>query len=140
MLDIEPKWFLVLIGLFLANIVILNTLLFRPMLRVFKEREEAIDGSLEEARDMEAEKDNKITIFKREMSDASLSAREKFDSLRQEGQGRQKELMEAASREAMEIIDKARAELASASDSARSSLKGDVDRFSEEIVQKLLKV
>ena len=140
MLDIEPKWFLFLIGLFLANIVILNVMLFKPMLRVFKEREEAIDGSLDEARDMDAEKENKIAIFKREMSEASLSAREKFDSLRQEGQDRQKGLLEAASREAMEIIEKARRELSSASDSARASLKGDVDKFSEEIVQKLLKV
>jgi F-type H+-transporting ATPase subunit b len=140
MLDIEPKWFLFLIGLFLANIAILNVMLFKPMLRVFKEREEAIDGSLEEARDMDAERDNKITIFKREMSAASLSAREKFDSLRQGGQDRQKELLEAASKEAMDIIEKARAELSSASDTARASLKGDVDKFSEEIVQKLLKV
>lgn len=140
MLDIEPKWFLVLIGIFLANIVILNAMLFRPMLRVFKEREEAIDGSLDEAKDMESERDNKLTLFKREMSVASLSAREKFDSLRQEGHDRQKESMESASREAMEIIDKARSELASASNSARASLKGDVEKFSEEIVQKLLKV
>jgi F-type H+-transporting ATPase subunit b len=140
MLDIEPKWFLILIGIFLANIVILNALLFKPMLRVFKEREEAIDGSLEEAREMESEKDSKITLFKREMSEASLAAREKFDALKQEGQDRQKEQMEAASKEAMDIIEKARAELSSASDSARASLKGDVDRFSEEIVQKLLKV
>ena len=64
MLDIEPKWFLILIGIFLANIVILNAMLFKPMLRVFKEREAAIDGSLDEARDMESERDNKITIFK----------------------------------------------------------------------------
>lgn len=140
MLDIEPKWFLFLIGLFLVNIAVLNVMLFRPMLRVFKEREEAIDGSLEEAREMESEKDNKITLFKREMSEASLSAREKFDSLRQEGNDRQKELMEAATKEAMDIIEKARAELSTASDAARSSLKGDVDKFSEEIVQKLLKV
>jgi len=140
MLDIEPKWFLVLIGIFLANIVILNALLFKPMLRVFKEREEAIDGSLDEARDMDAEREDKLVIFKREMSEASVSAREKFDSLRLEGQASQKGLMEASSKEAMDIIEKARRELSAASDSARSSLKGDVDRFSEEIVQKLLKV
>jgi len=140
MLDIEPKWFLVLIGIFLANIVILNALLFRPMLRVFKEREEAIDGSLDDAKDMEATRDNKLTLFKREMTEASQTAREKFDSLRQEGQDGQKALMDTAGKEALGIIEKARAELATASDSARASLKGDVEKFSEDIVQKLLKV
>ena len=140
MLDIEPKWFLILIGIFLANIFILNALLFRPMLRVFRQREEAIDGSLEQASDMTAEKESKLSVFKREMSEASLSARGRFDSLRQEGLDSQKKSMEAAASEASSLIDKARGELRAESDKARAALKGDVEKFSDEIVQKLLKV
>lgn len=140
MLEFEKEWFLVLLGLFLANIFILNKILFQPMLRVFKERENAIDGSLDEAKDMEMERDSKLAAFKREMVEASLSAREKFEALRQEGIDKQKTQMEAAATEAAGHIDKARAELAAESEKARTSLRGDVDKFSDEIVQKLLKV
>ena len=140
MLDIEPKWFLLLIGLFLANIVILNAILFRPMLRIFKEREKAIDGSLDAAREMGSDRDVKLSQFKREMSDASVSARGKFDNLRHEGQEKQKVQMEATGKEAAVLIEKARAELKAESDKARGALKADVQKFSDEIVQKLLKV
>ena len=140
MLDIEPKWFLFLIGLFLANIFILNAILFKPMLKIFKKREEAIDGSLDEAREMGSERDNKLAQFKREMSEASVSARGKFDSLRQEGQDKQKDQLEATGKEAVVLIEKARAELKAASDKASGALKADVEKFSDEIVQKLLKV
>lgn len=140
MLDIEPKWFLVLIGIFLANLFVLNILLFRPLLRVFKEREEAIDGSLRKATEMDGERETKLAGFKRDMSDASVSAREKFDSLRQGGVDKQKQALEVAAKEAAALIEKARAELAAESEKARQALRSDVDKFSEEIVQKLLKV
>ena len=140
MLDFEPKWFLTLVVIFLLDLYLLNKILFQPMLKIYKAREEAIDGSLAEAKDMETDRDEKLTVFKRDMSDASLSSRDKFDALRQAGHEKQKDMMEEAAKEAAELIDKARGELSSASDKARGQLRGDVDKFSAEIVQKLLKV
>ncbi len=140
MLDIEPKWFIALIIIFLADIAILNVILFRPMLKVFKEREAAIDGALDLAKEMDADRETKLTTFKREMSDASVTARAKFDSLRQVGMDKQKVQMEAAAKDAGDLIVKARKELTGESDKARAALKGDVEKFSDEIAEKLMKV
>ena len=140
MLDFEKVWFLTLVVIFLLDLYILNKILFQPMLKVFKEREEAIDGSLDEAKDMDTDRDNKLAMFKREMSEASTESRNKFDAIRQQGLDKQKEFMEAAAKEASGMIDKARAELAADSEKAKATLRSDVDKFSTEIVQKLLKV
>ena len=50
MLDIELKWLLVLLVNFLVLVYILNILLFRPLLALFKERESSVRGSLDAAR------------------------------------------------------------------------------------------
>ena len=140
MLDFEPTWFLVLVVIFLLDLIILNKILFQPLLKIYKAREDAIDGSLAEAKTMDETRDEKLTTFKRDMSEASDRSRGKFDALRQAGHEKQKAAMEVAASEAVALIDKARGELSVASEKAKEQLRGDVDKFSVEIVQKLLKV
>lgn len=139
MLDLEV-WFFVLLGLFIVLYVALHHILFKPMLKVFKEREEAIDGSLMAAKDMEQEKEEKLASLKRDITEGSRMAKEKFDAIRAEGSESQRQAMEASGKEASGMIDKARAELKKESEKASATLRADVDKFSDEIVSKLLKV
>jgi len=140
MLDFEKVWFLTLLVLFVCLYVALHHILFKPMLKVFREREEAIDGSLIAAKDMELEKEDKLANLKKEISDGARKAKEQFDAIRAQGADSQRQAMEAAGKEAGGMIDKARATLKAESEKARTSLKADVDKFSDEIVSKLLKV
>ncbi len=134
------SWFFVLLVNFLVLLWIMNKILFQPLLKLFNERDKAISGSLEEARDMEIERETALDGLKQEFTKGKASAREKFEALRQEGLDKQKELLEKASSEASGILDKARAELQSESEKAREKLRSDVQRFSDEIVSKLVSV
>lgn len=133
-------WFLVLMVLFISLYFILNAILFKPLLNVFREREKAIEGSIEEADEMKHERESKLEEFKRGMAEASHKSKAGFNTLREEGLAKQRDLVEAASKEAQGMIEAARKELKAESEKARSSLKGDAEKYSDSIVEKLLKV
>jgi F-type H+-transporting ATPase subunit b len=140
MLDFEPKFFLVLVVNFFALLFILNSILFQPLLKVFKERETTIKGSLDAAQEMTRRREDSIANLNRELSEARSKSKQVFDALRNEGLQKQKEVLSATSAEASGILEKARAEIKTEAEKARKTLRSDVDKFSDEIVRKLVKV
>jgi F-type H+-transporting ATPase subunit b len=133
-------WFFVLLANFLILLYVLNLILFKPLLRVFDEREQSVKGSLAAAKEMEAQKENALEQMRKELSEAAGRAKQQFEALRAEGQGRQRDALSAAAQEAAGIAEKARQELRAEAGKARSALRADVERFSEEIVRKLVGV
>jgi F-type H+-transporting ATPase subunit b len=133
-------WFFVLLANFLILLYVLNLILFKPLLRVFDEREQSVKGSLAAAKEMEAQKENALEQMRKELSEAAGRAKQQFEALRAEGQGKQRDALSAAAQEAAGIAEKARQELRAEAGKARSALRADVERFSEEIVRKLVGV
>lgn len=131
-------WFFVLAANFLALLFVLNRILFRPLLKIFEERREAITGSLEKAKELGLRREETLEALKKDFAAASAQAREAFNSLRAEGLADQKRMLEAASEEASRILESARGELRAEAEKARASLRADVEKFSEEIVSKLV--
>ena len=133
------KWFFVLVALFISTYFILDRILFPPLLLVFKERKRAIEGSIAEAGQMQEKKEEKLEQFKRGISEASLKAKVEFEGLREEGLKKQRELVDAASKEAIGMIESAREALRAESEKASAALKGDAEKYAEQIVDKLLR-
>ncbi|MEN8263624.1 MAG: ATP synthase F0 subunit B [Nitrospirota bacterium] len=138
MLEFEPTWFFVQLATFLSLIFILNTMLFKPMLRLFKEREEGTKGSLGSAKAMDSEKDEVLAKIEEKLSEARRNARTAFEGLSNEGLDEQKKALDSAQNEAVEINRKAKEELNAAADKARAGLKSDIESFSKQIVEKLV--
>jgi F-type H+-transporting ATPase subunit b len=132
------KWFFVLLLNFLVLLYVLNIILFRPLLRLFTERENAIKGSLDAATELNKRKDDAVAAMNQELKAAIGKSNEIFETMRKEGQERQKENLEGANKQALDLIGKAKAELRTESDKARQKLRADVERFSDEIVKKLV--
>ncbi|MFA5353676.1 MAG: ATP synthase F0 subunit B [Thermodesulfovibrionales bacterium] len=132
-------WFFVLLANFLVLLFILNAILFKPISRLFQEREDSTTGALNRAKELTSQKDEAVARMNAELKSAKLNAKEVFNSLREEGLSSQKQVLSSAEAEAMEILEKARKEIQAEADKARASLKADVERFSEEIVSKLVK-
>jgi F-type H+-transporting ATPase subunit b len=133
------QWFFVLLANFLVLLFVLNAILFKPLARIFKEREAATTGAIDEAKSLSARKNDAISKMNAELMSAKNKAKETFDSLREAGIMKQKEMLSKAEAEAVEMIEKARKELQAEAEKARASLKVDIERFSEEIVNKLVK-
>ena len=139
MLEIN-KWAIVLLINFLALLFFLNVILFKPLLKIFKERESTIKGSLDDAKAMAEKKDKALTDVKAGLAAASKKAKEAFESVRSEGLDKQRELLSKASAEASSIAGKAKADLRNEAERARQSLRADVEKLSEEVVRKILAV
>jgi F-type H+-transporting ATPase subunit b len=138
MLDIDKFWLLVLIANFLGLMFILNILLYRPLLKIFQERKSAIDGSLDAAKEMNSRREEGMERMNREIADARHKAKEAYEGLRNEGLESQKALLSDAESVAAGMLQKAREELRKEGEKARQSLKADIDKFSDEIVRKLV--
>lgn len=139
MLEIQVTWFLILLANFLGLLFVLNLILFKPMIKLFKEREGTVKGALEAAKDMNSRKDAALEDMKKGLSDASLKARAVFEELRGQGLSKQREDVSDAARKAAEHTESAKASIRQEAEKARAALRADVDKFSDEIVKKLVK-
>lgn len=138
MLDIDKFWLLILTANFLGLVYILNIILFRPMLKVYLERENLTKGSLDAAKEMNRNKEEGLERMNKEISDARSKAKEAFEALRNSGLETQKNFLSEAESSAAGMLQKAREELRSEGERARQSLKSDIEKFSDEIVRKLV--
>lgn len=139
MLNFDGFWFCVLLVQFLFLVFILNKLLFHPLIGILKEREKATTGALDEARNMTARKDEAVAKMNAELLAARNAAKAAYDGLKEQGQAAQKETLSKAEAQAVAMIEQARKELQAEADKARAALKADIEKFSEEIVTKLVK-
>ena len=139
MLEFNQLWFSVLLANFLVLLFVLNAILFKPLSRIARERENATQGALDEARAMADRKDEAVAGMNAELLAARNKAKEAYNALKESGQAVQKEALAKTEAQAVEMIEKARKELQAETEKARAALKGDIEKFSEEIVRKLVK-
>ena len=137
MLEIN-YWFFVQLANFILLLIILNTILFKPMLRLFSQREENTRGALDRARELDREKDEVIAEIDKKLSGARNEARAIFEELSGQGLDGQRGAIEAAQQDAVDINRKAKGDLEAAVEKARASLKSDVEKFARQIVGKLV--
>ncbi len=133
------KWFFVLLVNFLLLLFILNKILFQPLASILKERERATTGALDDAKAMIARKDEAVAKMNAELLAARNAAKAAYESLKEQGQAAQKETLSKTEAQALAMIEQGRKELQSEAEKARAALKADIEKFSEEIVTKLVK-
>jgi len=139
MLEINFSFWVMVINFF-ALLIIMNFLLFKPLLKILKEREDTVKGSLDAAKEMNTKREETIAGLNRELAEARSKAKGVFETLRTEGLQKQKEVLSSAEAEASAILDKAKSDIRSEVEKARTALRTEIDKFSDEIVRKLVKV
>jgi len=139
MLEINFSFWVMAINFFVL-LIIMNFILFKPLLQIFKERENAVKGSLDAAKEMNTRREETIAGLNRELAETRSKAKETFETLRAEGLQRQKEVLMSAEAEASGMLDKARSDILAEVERARKTLRTEIDKFSDEIVRKLVKV
>ncbi|MDA8156038.1 MAG: ATP synthase F0 subunit B [Actinomycetota bacterium] len=139
MLSFSPVWFSVLLGNFLLLVYILNLILFKPIQKTFKERKNVVEQANIAARDMHARKDEALETMKKELGAARAQAREIYETLRNEGQDKNRQIISAAHAEALKISGKIKDELAAETGKARKAMRDQVEKFSDTILEKLIK-
>ncbi|MBC7189840.1 hypothetical protein H5U35_06470 [Candidatus Aerophobetes bacterium] len=88
---------------------------------------------------MNEKKEKAIAQMNADLAQAKAQAKQIINALREEGLAYQREVVSNAEKEAVQMIEKARAEVKAETDKIRNMLRQEVERLSEEIVNKLVK-
>ncbi len=123
---------------FFALLFILNRLLYKPLLKVLKEREERIDGSLKAAAKSDKDVEEGLSSYEKKIKEAALKGTEAKNKIKQEGLEREKEVIEAARASAAVELGKMQTELEKSKRAALESLKGEAGSISRNIAEKIL--
>jgi F-type H+-transporting ATPase subunit b len=132
-------WFFVQLVNFLILLYVLNVLLFRPLLRQLKERDDRITGYLDQSKEMEQKKNDLLKKLDEKLARTRDSAKEVFEGLRSEGIEAQKRELDSAREDAEQLSKDAKEKLEAAAAKARDALRGDVESFARKIVEKMVR-
>ncbi len=137
MIDID-KTLLIQIINFLVLLIALNFLLFKPIGRIMREREQGISSAFGDAKAAQERVQGILERYNAALAEAKQKAVSTYNTVYQQGLDAQRDMISAERAKAGELLDKARGEIAAASTAARADLKKEADRLSQDITSKLL--
>jgi F-type H+-transporting ATPase subunit b len=137
MIDLDAT-LVVQMGLFFVALLVLHTLIFKPLLKVFEAREEAIEGAQDAARQFEADAAGAGTEFDEKMREIRLKAGLERDRLRAEGAKLEAGILSAVQAETQKQMVDAEAQLDSEAAKLRRELKVQAPVLARAIAGKLL--
>ncbi len=136
-IDLDGTIFVQLL-IFFAAFFILKALVFKPMMKLFDAREEAIEGARHEARALTREAAQKGESFEDEMRDVRREAGEERDKLRAEGLRLEREMLEKVRAETAETLAAAEKKMKEEADTVRTEMKTQVPILAKQIATQLL--
>ncbi len=130
----------VVIGLvlFLGTWFALKVLIFDPYLKVRDEREKGIGGSIEDSEAMKKSADEMLARYELELQNARREAVSVRDTLKSEGSGKERELLQNARQKANESLESRRVGIREDVEKARKELREEAERLSGVIADQLL--
>ncbi|MFP4037844.1 MAG: hypothetical protein ACLFUE_10000 [Desulfobacteraceae bacterium] len=123
---------------FLLLLYILNIIAYRPVRRIMSERNRRMEELRERAESMN---EDCLENERRLQESIAGARREGFnvkEEIKKQGLDKEKELLAEASSEARERLDRARGDIDSTLGGVRQALQAEVDKFSQELAEKIL--
>jgi F-type H+-transporting ATPase subunit b len=137
MVDLDSS-LLIQLANFLVLLVALNYILFRPVRQIIQEREQDIRSALGDANAAQKRMQALLEQYNASLAEAKQKATAGYNANYQQGLDAQRDLIASERAKAGELLDKARAEIATSAGAARTDLKKEAERLSQEISTKLL--
>jgi len=138
-LDIHPVWFLTQMGSFLVFLYLMHIILYKPFLKTITERDEVVKTALDAARTADEKRERLLETIDQDMAEARRQAKEIVAEARSRGAEEQRKRLEAAQAEAVDIAERAAADLRAATETARQKLRADVDVLASSIAERLVR-
>lgn len=137
MITIDASIWFQIIGM-LILIVVLNSLLYKPIRQMLQERESKMAAIKEEAERFERNADQLLENFNAKLASARSQGMKKREELKAQAREEEKALIEESSKEASEKKQELLSQLTAQVEAARAELKAQAEAFAMEIAQKLL--
>ncbi len=137
MIDINITLLIQLIN-FILMLIVLNFLLFKPIRQIMQEREQGISSALGDAKNAQERMQKLLDDYNVSLAEAKQKSATTYNTIYQRGIDAQRDMISAERTKAGEALDRARADIASASAAARADLRKEAERLSQDITSKLL--
>lgn len=136
MLDLNAT-FLIQLANFIITIVVLNLILYKPIRGIIRKRAEVMGASLGEIEKFTKAADLKVADYEKALEEARRKGVEARNKFKDEGFGREKELVDAASREAATFMKSAREKIDADTKAASSALTAKVESYAQKATAKI---
>ena len=123
---------------FIILVLVLNHLLYKPLLKILDERKEKIDGTLKEAEQMMEEAEHKLEEYNNRIRQARQQAQQIVAEGRLKASEEQKRILASVRKEAEERLEKLQQELDAQKKSARDVLRRQAEVLSIKIAERVL--
>lgn len=137
MIDINVSLLIQLVN-FIVLLIALNFILFNPIRQIMQEREQGIGSALEDAKTAQHRMQGLLDHYNSSLAESKQKATATYNTIYQQGLDAQRDMISAERAKAGEMLDKARAEIAAATNTARTDLQKEAERLAQDITSKLL--
>jgi len=139
LINIQPETVIIHMVLFLVMVyVVLNPILFKPMLRVMDERKKRIDGNLEAAKVDERESERLRRDYEQKLDDAKKTAVQEKEKIKKAAEKEEEKIIREAREKAGDLVAEVREKISLQYKEARESLRAESEAMGKEIAQKIL--
>ena len=138
MLGLTPHLVVPAIFLVLILMAVLNSLLFRPMLKVLDDRKGIIEGAAGDAAKASENMEKLNDEYTHALQEAKRDAKVAFNEAHDAALAKEKEILTEAQKKVEKITDHGMGELEKSVDTAKSDLEKSVVTLSQEISSKIL--
>lgn len=126
------------IGIFLVLMVILDKVLFKPMLRILVERKARTQGRRERAAEAESKADEIWKDYQAKLAEARTGAEATRLELVRQGEAERQKVTDAATAEAEKTVSELRARVQAEAAEAQKALRAQVEILAKGMAEKIL--
>jgi F-type H+-transporting ATPase subunit b len=130
--------FVVQIVLFVVLLLVLKPLLFDPMMRLFEEREERIDRTIEKARKTDEASAKALAKYEAILAKAREAGSAERDQIRGQGAKKEAEVTAAVRSQTAATLEQGRAAIANETKEARAKLQAEAAGLGRAIASRVL--
>ncbi len=123
---------------FIILLIILNKLLYRPIQKILAERRETIDGSHAQAKDLEADIEEKMQRYQEQLNQAKTAANDERNKLKKAANEEEATLLAEAQGKATERLQAIKSQVAAEAAEASKTLKSEAKTLAGQIATKIL--
>ncbi|MEW6350001.1 MAG: ATP synthase F0 subunit B [Thermodesulfobacteriota bacterium] len=123
---------------FLILLVILNAILYKPILAKIREREALIKGNRDKAAGLEQQVSDQQKRHQEELAKARQIAADEKKTLMADAKKKEVDALSAARAEATKIVEDMKAAIRDQAEEARKTLKAEMAPLAQSITEKLL--
>ncbi len=136
-ISIDKSLFMQIVN-FVLLIVILNSILYRPIREAIKRRMEKFKQDQDEITRLKTEAEEKLRAFQMAIEEAKKKGMEQREALRQEAKAEEKTLLEGVYKEVEEQLAQVKEQISKDMEQVKAKLQGEAKKFAFEIAEKIL--